>query len=850
MTRPRKVTLSVKEFSHLVSESLDVANSPSQSLLNKTSVVSDNCEKPRTSSFHRIFSRPLSTPGPLGENLLEEVTETPRKMGITWPFSRSPRKVWSASGQVSGTDVTSAPYHSSANSVVSLAGASTSSLGSLVPSHERRFQDVDALFSDEASTNRHSFKLGDTSPITIAHPHATPTSSGHYVAVPRPPIHAIFRSKSTSVLANTNDCMIDPIMDISREGTVKSSRESIQTAQTLTASEGEFSDDDPTPRATSFGTRFTVSPAVVHSDWTLARRKRSQCLSLVLPPRHCNTFSLRPAVGVTPHVPSDADSSVAASLMSSPTSPRPHTSSVASMSTRSLVSVASQSHVSLPLPTSATLSEMVATPNSASVTSLGSYPWGRTRGASRSPKSPPSPRPPPTGPLPALPTSSSIPPVPPLPPFLRKKSMSMPQQLPISSPTRPTFAGAAPPTSIAVATPPASPGSLRLPSRLSWFATGRAVIAASSCLPSPPASPPRSLKSAMTLPGSPSNSKKNQPPNHKRPTSIGVLEAADNAQVRRTKSILLLGSRSKSNASLGAKRVQIHADAHADADSPPRKPRRKSSATAISHSVDVASGDLNAQRGSPEILVPRERRHSAPLLSSKPSSVATIFGACADWTLSLPFCIDVPGHKITPVPPPSFAQAELEPEPGVNECQGEDWTLCMPLKVDLGPTRTSESIEESEGRVSECAPPAISDPCVSQRQTQLPTPSPSPPPQTPLSGSRVLNSDDSIPRSASHASLGPHAGGLDMDGGCGKRGSGWDVFGWFDAVEVPVSDVPLVDARRASGTPATVQTRSNESKRSRRYHEAAARNPSQDSMITASTGDSGFYSARSSLFSG
>ncbi|KIJ14822.1 hypothetical protein PAXINDRAFT_169510 [Paxillus involutus ATCC 200175] len=838
MTRPRKVTLSVKEFSHLVSESLDVANSPSQSLLNKTSVVSDNCEKSRTSSFPRIFSRP---PGPLEEKPLEEVNETPRKMGINWPFSRSPRKVRSASGEVSGTDVhnvTNAPYQSSVNSVVSLAGASTSSLGSLVPSHERHFQDVDALFSEEASINRHSFRLGDTSPITIAHPRATPTSSGHYAAIPRPQIHAIFRSKSTSVLANTNDHMIDPIMDISREGTLKSSHESTQTAQTLTASEGEFSDDDPTPRATSFGARVPFSSAVSQADSSLARRRRSQGLSLVLPPQHCNAFSLRPAIGVTPHVPSDADSSMTASFMSSPTSSRPHSSSVASMSTRSLVSVASQSHVPPPSPTSATPSEMVATPNSASVSSLGSYPWGRPRVGSRSPKSPPSPRPPPTGPLPALPTSSSIPP----------KSMIMPQQLPISSPTRPTFAGAAPPTSIAVATPPSSPGSLRLPSRLSWFGTGRTVISASSCLPSPPASPPRSSKNTLALPGSPS--KKNQPPNHKRPTSIGVLEAADNAQVRRTKSILLLGSRSKSAVSLGAKRVQIHADANADSDGPPRKPRRKSSAAATSQSVGVALGDGNAQGegGSPEILVPRERRHSAPLLSRKPSSIATILGVCADWTLSLPFCTDVPGHKITPVPSPSFAQVELEPEAGADECQSDDWTLCMPLKVDLGPTRTSESVEESEGRVSECTLPETSDPCVSQRQ--LPTPSPSPTPPTPLLRPRALDSDDSIPRPESRASLGPHAGGLDMDGGCGKRGSGWDVFGWFDAVEVPVSDVPLVNARRASGPLATVQTRSNGSKLSRRYHEAGTRNPSQDSMITASTGDTGFYSARSSLFSG
>ncbi|KAF8841368.1 hypothetical protein BDN67DRAFT_1002378 [Paxillus ammoniavirescens] len=49
--------------------------------------------------------------------------------------------------------------------------------------------------------------------------------------------------------------------------------------------------------------------------------------------------------------------------------------------------------------------------------------------------------------------------------------------------------------------------------------------------------------------------------------------------------------RSKSNVSLGAERVQIHADANADSGGPPRKPRRKSSAAATSQFVGVASGD-------------------------------------------------------------------------------------------------------------------------------------------------------------------------------------------------------------------------------------------------------------------
>lgn len=96
MTRTRKLTLSVKEFSHLVSESLDIASAipSSHSLVDNTAVFSEISQKPhpRPSSFQRIFSRP--TPGqhedsPQGTP--EDLSETPRKM-ITWPFSRSPRK--------------------------------------------------------------------------------------------------------------------------------------------------------------------------------------------------------------------------------------------------------------------------------------------------------------------------------------------------------------------------------------------------------------------------------------------------------------------------------------------------------------------------------------------------------------------------------------------------------------------------------------------------------------------------------------------------------------------------------------------------------------------------------------
>ncbi|KAN0101230.1 hypothetical protein V8E55_001214 [Tylopilus felleus] len=96
MTRTRKLTL--KEFSHLVSESLDLANaSPSpQSLLDGTTLLPHSPQKTHVSlsSFQRIFSRPTPTPGQQLDYLhgpYDDLPETPRTV-IGWPFSRSPKK--------------------------------------------------------------------------------------------------------------------------------------------------------------------------------------------------------------------------------------------------------------------------------------------------------------------------------------------------------------------------------------------------------------------------------------------------------------------------------------------------------------------------------------------------------------------------------------------------------------------------------------------------------------------------------------------------------------------------------------------------------------------------------------
>ena len=108
MTRARKLTLSMKEFSHLVSESLDIANPSTfpQSLVDNA-VFSETPQKthPRPSSFQRIFSRPIPTHGQHEDSRQcppENLSETPRKM-IGWPFSRSPRKNRPTKDEVNAT---------------------------------------------------------------------------------------------------------------------------------------------------------------------------------------------------------------------------------------------------------------------------------------------------------------------------------------------------------------------------------------------------------------------------------------------------------------------------------------------------------------------------------------------------------------------------------------------------------------------------------------------------------------------------------------------------------------------------------------------------------------------------
>ncbi|KAN0101231.1 hypothetical protein V8E55_001215 [Tylopilus felleus] len=650
------------------------------------------------------------------------------------------------------------------------------------------------------------------------------TSGCHAAATPL--LDAIFgNGAATSALAS---CTVVPTAGISsRRTSIRAS----EASHSVAISESGSFDEDPTPRASEFGSRVTFPVVPAQGGSSLTQRGRPQHLSIVVPPRNVNVHSLRPAVGVEPHAPSETESSASVRSTSSPTSPVARVSSPAFPTTQS-DSGTSSSCVPPSTPPNARISTMLPGITSPSYHEsglpAGFSPRQRKRAMSRSQTPPPLPRPPPSGPLPAVP--SSVPPVPPLPPLLSKMNMS-PNSV-ISSPPRSTMAGAL--TNPATALPPSPPGGLRLPSRLSWVNTVRAV------LPSPPASPTKALRSLTgktSLPISPSKAEINRPNELKRPTSIGVIEAADNVQVRRTKSILLLGARSKSTASLGTKRVQIHADVNVDACTV-RKPRRKSSAATLGHPTSCSDfGPMIIS--SSELLVPRERRHSAPVLSSFDSSAPS-----ADWTLSLPFCIDTPGNKIVPSPlltPQSNSEQKLE------ELQGDDWTLCMPLKVRVG----TPTVESAEGPDSECTL-AKAEAVEAQHNVQLPTPSASPTWPTPTSVARPLDPEfeESVPpspveRPASPASLGPHVGGLDLDGGRGKRASGWHVYGWFDEVSFPEDDDRDLVASTTIAVSDSKQVKNHVSVFRKAHDLNAGRHPSQDSMSTVSTSAT-FYSACSS----
>lgn len=189
---------------------------------------------------------------------------------------------------------------------------------------------------------------------------------------------------------------------------------------------------------------------------------------------------------------------------------------------------------------------------------------------------------------------------------------------------------------------------------------------------------------------------------------------------------------------------------------------------------------------------------------------------------------------------------QLESEHGLEEVEGEDWTLCMPLKVRVG-TPTAES---TEGPESECTVAGTVETVEAQPAVQLPTPCPSPTWSSPASAVRPLDPEEDRPqpedRPASPVSLGPHVGGLDLAGGRGKRASGWHVYGWFDEVDIPEEDgcelvMPTASAISESRLIKTHVTVFHKT------HDMSGRHPSQDSMSTVSTSETMFYSVRSSV---
>lgn len=294
--------------------------------------------------------------------------------------------------------------------------------------------------------------------------------------------------------------------------------------------------------------------------------------------------------------------------------------------------------------------------------------------------------------------------------------------------------------------------------------------------------------------------------------------------------------------------MQIHADANLEA-APVAKPRRKSSAATVGHPIISSDpGPATTTMQGAELLVPRERRHSAPVLSTLDSKTV---GASADWTLSLPFCTDTPGNKLLSSP---LLTPAVTPEP----CVEEDWTLCMPLKVRVD----TPTVESAEGPESECMLADTAEEVEMRPAMQLPTPSPSPTWPSPASIVRRLDPEENElvaeERSPSRASLGPHAGGLDLAGGRGKRASGWHVYGWFDEVCLPenerandhydASEDDHEDEVTAPTSPAVSESKFVKSHVSvfRRIHDGAGRHPSQDSMSTVSTSGATYYSAHSS----
>ncbi|KAG2361897.1 hypothetical protein BDR07DRAFT_1485355 [Suillus spraguei] len=808
----RPPTLSINELNHILSESLDMerfedVNVP-QTILNDP--PPSDPEKSKNSTFHRLFFRSSSRLSLVlrspTKKVEEPVTPSPRKMTFTWRLSRSSphmsRRVEDHTVEDIASVPSSRPRSSSVCSVTSAilspsrtltSMSSTSSLGSVIPTSERFSKHLaEIACTDAGNTVLSTRRSPPPSPVSTSRSRLSPMQMGHFPPTPRSPLKLLFGSKPSS----------------SKGATTKADVTERQSGTSATECSVVESTNDFTPQATEFAiSSHRRSDSTVQAK----ARRRPSALTLLLPPQEIVSLCLQPAIGVSPYVPSDTEGSVSAWSLSSPT-----TSTATSCQLSSYGPSASSN----------------ALASSTSITS--SFPWSHSQANSRSMLTPPLPGPPPNSPLPPLPT-------------LMAQNIITPPNAPVPLPTiNPTPSKCTRTlvrtnSSSGTAAIPPSPGSLRLPSRLSWGATGRMVVPLPSSLPSPPSTPSKEGRKKELSTCSPTNniiSDATSPILGKR-TSIGVLEAAGDmeAEVRRMKSILVLAAR-RSKGTLSCsdsppKRVQIHTEVHSVTASPPKRQRRKSSAACTA----------------PFLSVPRERRRSAPLLRSGATSDATLIQpAGADWTLSLPFCIDVPGSGICVPTPPSEDGVLHEANKALQEAQGDDWTLS--LGVDRQNLRmVEEDVANQSPQTRDSVDEKISV------TTQLPTPSTTPEPEDVVPTSPLPTLFTPSPRPDSPASLGPHGGGLDLDGGCGKRGSGWDACGWFGFTNI--DELQTKDTRpismlnsEASWIRQSCDTdapRKGDLCFTQRGHKERIRSPSEDSTISTHTVDTLFYSAHTSL---
>ncbi|KAG1814395.1 uncharacterized protein BJ212DRAFT_369393 [Suillus subaureus] len=534
----RPPTLSINELNHILSESLDLerfehVNVP-ETILHDPFLSTP--EKPKTSTFHRLFFRSSShlslVPRSPTKQVDEPVTPSPRKMTFTWRLSRLSPNRYRRAEEHAVEDITSVPSNRSrSSSVCSVTSAilspsraltsmsSTSSLGSVIPTSERFSKHLAEVVctgtGNVALSTRRSSSPSPAattrsrlSPMQMALP-PTPRS-------PRSPLQLLFGNR----LSSSNTCRGAMTGVDTMEKWSGTSATECNVVESI---------DDITPRATEFAISSHRS-----SDSTVQAktRRRPSALTLVLPAQEIASLCLQPAIGASPHVPSDTEGSVSVCSLSSPTT-----------------SVSTSCQLSSHVPSASSSAH-------ASSTSTTSFPWSRARAGSRSMLTPPLPGPPPSSPLPPLPILT----------VLNSNIVTPPNALvplPTINPT-PSKCARTPvrpdSPSGTVAIPP-SPGSLRLPSRLSWGATGRTVVPLPSSLPSPPSSPSkigrkRELSSCPPTNNSMSNTA--SPILGKR-ASIGILEAAGDleAQVRRMKkkSILCCLHNTVSSSSTGAEKI-------------------------------------------------------------------------------------------------------------------------------------------------------------------------------------------------------------------------------------------------------------------------------------------------------